>query len=89
MSKWIRSKNVQQSIEKPPTRNSIYADHVINTATRIYCNYSESKIIRLGGTNPKPTIDRQGKALNEAFALVNRAYSVFDDLDKDDKQVVN
>ncbi len=89
MSKWIRSKTVQPSIEKPPTRNSIYADHVINTATRIYCNYSESKIIRLGGTNPKPVIDRQGKALKEAFNLVNRAYAIFDDLDKDEKQIVN
>ena len=89
MSKWIRSKNTDRSIEKPPTRTSIYADHVINIAGQIYCNYNESKIIRLGGTNPKTTIDRQGEALNEAFSLVNRAYAVFDKLDQDESQIVN
>ena len=89
MSKWIRSKNVDRSpIEKPPTRNSIYADHVINTATHIYCNSNESKIIRLG-VSAKPKNDRYGEALNEAFNLVNRAYSVFDKLDQDEKQVAN
>lgn len=91
MSKWIRSKNGDRSfIEKPPTRNSIYADHVINTAARIYCNFSKSKIIRLGETHPRPNNDRYGEALNEAFNLVNSAYAVFDKLDQDEKNnVVN
>lgn len=90
MSKWIRSKTVDQaSIEKPPTRNSIYADHVINTAARIYCNYNESKIIRLGEKHPREDSGRYGEALNEAFNLVNRAYAVFDKLDQDGKQSVN
>ena len=89
VKEWRKEKAENQPIEKPPTRNSIYADHVINTATRIYCNYSESKIIRLGGTNPKPEADRQGRALKDAFNLVNRAYAIFDNLDKDEKQIVN
>ena len=90
MSRWIRSKNVDRPpIGKPPTRNSIYADHVINTAARIYCSYSKSKIIRLGEKHPMADKNRYGEALNEAFNLVNSAYAVFDNLDKDEKQVVN
>lgn len=90
MSKWIRPKNVDRSpIEKPPTRNSIYADHVINTAAQIYSNYSKSKIIKLGEKHLKADNGRYGDALNEAFNLVNNAYVVFDNLDKDKDQIVN
>ena len=89
MSKWIRLRNVKQpSIEKPPTKTSIYADHVINTAAQIYSGYNESKIIRIGASK-QPKIDRQGEALNDAFTLVNRAYSIFDKLDRDGSQIVN
>jgi hypothetical protein len=74
--------------EKQPTRNSIYADHVINTAARIYCNYSESKIIR-PGMQAQQKEQRYKEALSEAFTLVNKAYFVFDDLDKEGNEVVN
>lgn len=79
MAKYINSKPKQ--IEKPPTRNSIYADHVISTAAQIYCNYNESKIIRVGQGQEQQRKDRYSQSLNEAFNLVNWAYGVFDDLD--------
>lgn len=75
--------------EKQPTRNSIYADHVINTASRVYCNFNESKIIRPGQAHLEDRKSRQDKALTEAFNLVNKAYAVFDNLDKEGDNVIN
>jgi hypothetical protein len=67
----------------PPTRETLYADHVINTAAQIYCNYNESKIIRPGAST-QPKKQRCGEALQEALNLVGAAYRYFDMKDMED-----
>ncbi len=86
MARWKNSKTVQEP-EKMPTRETVYAAHVVNTAAEIYCNYSESKIIR-PGINNQTKKDRQGEALQEALNLVGAVYRYFDmvDADGDDKR---
>lgn len=78
-------KQAPQSIEKTPTKYTLYSDHVVNTAARIYCNYSESKIIR-PNASPKLKKDRYGEALQEALNLVGAAYNYFDLIDSDPKK---
>lgn len=75
MARYINSKPEQ--IKKIPTRDTIYADHVINTAAQIYCNYNESKVIRLGQQQNQKK-DRYGEALQESLNLVGAAYRYFD-----------
>jgi hypothetical protein len=74
-------------IEKTPTKYTLYADHIINAATQIYCNYNESKIIR-PGSSPQLKKDRYGEALQEALNLVGAAYHYFDLMDSDEKPAV-
>lgn len=82
MSRYINSKPEPQPA-KMPTRETVYAAHVVNTAAQIYCNYSESKIIRPGQNNQSKK-DRQGEALQEALNLVGAAYRYFDIIDSDE-----
>lgn len=79
-----RYKRPNQPIVKVPTKETLYSDHVIHVASRIYCNYNESKIIRLGA-GPKLKKDRYGEALQEALNLVGAAYRYFDVLDSEEK----
>ena len=81
MAKYNRSRNKPQ-IEIPATRNTAYADHVINAAVQIYCNFNESKIIR-PGASAQPKKDRYGEALQESLNLVGAAYQYFDIVDQD------
>ncbi len=85
MARWKNSKTIQEP-EKMPTRETVYAAHVVNTAAEIYCNYSESKIIR-PGINNQTKKDRQGEALQEALNLVGAAYRYFDMVDSEPKKI--
>ncbi len=84
MARWKNSRT--QEPEKMPTRETVYAAHVVNTAAEIYCNYSESKIIR-PGINNQTKKDRQGEALQEALNLVGAAYRYFDMVDSEPKKI--
>ncbi len=84
MARYINSKNSPKPAPKMPTRNTAYADNVISTATQIYCNYSDSRIIRPGsGAHTKKA--RYGEAIQEALNLVGAAYQYFDLIDSDHK----
>ena len=72
-------------IEKPRTIDTLYADRVINTASMIYCNYNESKIIRPGHQD-KEKKQRQGEAIQEALNLVRSIYNYFDILDNEKEE---
>ena len=85
MARWKNSRTVQESA-KMPTRETVYAAHVVNTAAQIYCNFSESKIIR-PGINNQTKKDRQGEALQEALNLVGAAYRYLDAVDAEPKKI--
>jgi hypothetical protein len=78
----INAKNRLKPKEKPQTKNTLYADRVINAAIQIYCNYNESKIIR-PGQQDKQKRTRQGEAIQEALNLIGSAHNYFDILDSD------
>ncbi len=75
-------------IEKIPTRETFYANQVINTAAKIYCNYNESKIIRIG-EQIKSEEDRYYQALQESLKLVGSAYRYFDMMDSDESENIS
>ena len=77
MAKYKELTSKPPVIKKIPTRDTLYADRVINTATMIYCNYNESKIIR-PGQQVQQKKDRYGEALQESLNLVGAAYRYFD-----------
>jgi len=84
MARYKSSISKPPVIEKPPTRDTLYADHVIHAAAQIYCNYNESKIIR-PGQQVQQKKDRYGEALQEALNLVGAAYRYFDLMDSEEK----
>jgi len=82
MARYINRK--PRTIEKPATKDTIYASHVMNTAAMIYCNYSDSRIIRPGATRTHKQ-ERYGEAIQEALNLVGSAYKYFDLVDSNEK----
>lgn len=79
-----KNSSAKPVIKKTPTRDTIYADHVISTAAKIYCDYNESRIIR-PGAQVQQKKDRYGEALQESLNLVGAAYRYFDLTDSQDK----
>ena len=77
MAKYKNVTSVRPSIEKIPTKDTLYAERVIYAAVKIYCNFNESKIIRLGQQIQQKK-DRRGEAIQEALNLVDGACNYFD-----------
>ena len=69
---------------KPATKDTIYGERVIKIAAQIYCNYSDSRIIR-PGVGPHAKKPRYGEAIQEALNLVGSANNYFDLIDKGDQ----
>jgi len=84
MARYKSSTSKPPVIEKLSTKDTLYADRVINTAAMIYCNYNESKIIR-PGQQVQQKKDRYGEALQEALNLVGAAYRYFDLMDSEER----
>ena len=69
--------NERKPIEKPQTKNTLYAERVINAATQIYCNFNETKILRIG-VQDKQKKQRQGESIQEALNLIGSIDRYFD-----------